>query len=102
MQVRACEGAAAACGPILSSTDREASARAGAQGIQPNLTEARGKWYERARELGAAEAESVGEVGWGLGATCHPGIRAPGSELGQAANMPGPRGVPRLYSAGLK
>jgi len=30
--------------------------RWGARGIQPNLGEAR-KWYERARELGAPEAE---------------------------------------------
>jgi hypothetical protein len=49
-------------GPILSSTDREAAyyptelARWDARGIQPNMGEAR-KWYERARELGAPEAE---------------------------------------------
>ncbi len=62
--------------PILSPADREAAerliargalllaatydprelARWGAQGIQPSLGEAR-KWYERARELGAPEAE---------------------------------------------
>jgi hypothetical protein len=42
---------------LLAATyDPRELARWGAQGIQPNLTEAR-KWYERARELGAPEAE---------------------------------------------
>jgi len=64
MQVRACEGAAAARATHLSCRPRTArrptiqlSSRAGdARGIQPNMDEAR-KWYERARELGAPEAE---------------------------------------------
>ena len=41
---------------LAASYDPRELARWGAQGIQPNLTEAR-KWYERARELGAPEAE---------------------------------------------
>ena len=42
---------------LLAATyDPRELARWGAQGIQPNLTEAR-RWYERARELGAPEAE---------------------------------------------
>jgi hypothetical protein len=42
---------------LLAATyDPRELARWGAQGIQPSLGEAR-KWYERARELGAPEAE---------------------------------------------
>ena len=42
---------------LLAATyDPRELARAGVQGLQPNLAEAR-KWYERARELGAPEAE---------------------------------------------
>ena len=42
---------------LLAATyDPRELARAGVQGVQPNLAEAR-KWYERARELGAPEAE---------------------------------------------
>ena len=42
---------------LLAATyDPRELARWGVQGVQPNLAEAR-KWYERARELGAPEAE---------------------------------------------
>jgi hypothetical protein len=42
---------------LLASTyDPRELTRLGVQGMQPNLSEAR-KWYERARELGAPEAE---------------------------------------------
>ena len=42
---------------LLAGTyDPRELARTGVQGVQPNLAEAR-KWYERARELGAPEAE---------------------------------------------
>ena len=42
---------------LLAATyDPRELARSGVQGVQPNLPEAR-KWYERARELGAPEAE---------------------------------------------
>jgi len=42
---------------LLAATyDPRELARWGARGVQPNLAEAR-KWYERARELGAPEAE---------------------------------------------
>jgi hypothetical protein len=42
---------------LLAATyDPRELARWGVQGVQPNLGEAR-KWYERARELGAPEAE---------------------------------------------
>ena len=72
-----------ACGPILSSTDREASARAGAQGIQPNLTEAR-KWYERARELGAAEAEErLARLGGGWAPPVIPEFALPARSSGR-------------------
>ena len=42
---------------LLAATyDPRELARAGVQGLLPNVEEAR-KWYERARELGAPEAE---------------------------------------------
>ena len=83
MQVRACEGAAAACGPILSSTDREASARAGAQGIQPNLTEAR-KWSRaRPRARCRRGRGAFGEVGWGWAPPVIPEFALPARSSGR-------------------
>ena len=42
---------------LLAATyDPRELARSGVQGVQPNIAEAR-KWYEKARELGAPEAE---------------------------------------------
>jgi len=55
--LRAAEAGLARGALLLATTyDPRELARLGAQGVQPNLAEAR-KWYERARELGAPEAE---------------------------------------------
>ena len=55
--LRAAQAGLARGALLLAATyDPRELARWGVQGVQPNLTEAR-KWYERARELGAPEAE---------------------------------------------
>ena len=55
--LRAAQMGLARAAMLLAATyDPRELARSGVQGVQPNLSEAR-KWYERARELGAPEAE---------------------------------------------
>ena len=55
--LRAAQAGLARGALLLAATyDPRELARWGVQGVQPNLQEAR-KWYERARELGAPEAE---------------------------------------------
>jgi TPR repeat protein len=55
--LRAAQGGLARGALLLAATyDPRELARWGVQGVLPNLPEAR-KWYERARELGAPEAE---------------------------------------------
>jgi TPR repeat protein len=49
-------GVARAALLLAATYDPRELARWGVRGVQPNLAEAR-KWYERARELGAPEAE---------------------------------------------
>ena len=55
--LRAAQAGLARGALLLAATyDPRELARWRVQGVQPNLDEAR-KWYERARELGAPEAE---------------------------------------------